>query len=155
MKPSIEPNAALRELRNLVATYLESSDEAARAQELLDALEPVAKRGQSARHMNTGEGHQARVEASSGATFSVPSTQAQEDRERAMFGCTSAAIDDALDGKSPRDVAMYAMSVLSDAQELIRRDRTTFSWWVRNDDADTIRRLINVAKYAVDKAVPR
>lgn len=91
---------------------------------------------------------------------------AQEDRERLMFGCTAAAIDEALAGKSPRDIAMYAMGTLSNAQELIRReeidyDRTdarggTIVWTVANHrDADTIRQLINIAKYATEKAVPR
>lgn len=82
----------------------------------------------------------------------------REDRERAMFGCTAAAIDEALEGKAPRDIAMYAMGTLSNAQEMIRReyDGDGFSGWtVADRDADTIRRLINVAKYAIDKAVPR
>lgn len=80
-----------------------------------------------------------------------------EDRERRMFGCTTASIDEALEGMSPRDVAMYAMGTLSNAQELICRDEYegAVEWTVTNDDADTIRRLINVAKYAIDKAVPR
>ncbi len=82
----------------------------------------------------------------------------REDRERAMFGCTADAIDEVLDGMSPRDVAMYAMGTLSNAQQLIRRDtyEGTTEWTVANHhDADTIRRLINVAKYAIDKAVSR
>jgi hypothetical protein len=66
-----------------------------------------------------------------------------------MYGCTEASIDQALTGKEPRDIAMYAMSVLSDAQEQLREvpvsDRAT----------DTARMLMNVAKYAIDKAVPR
>jgi hypothetical protein len=74
-------------------------------------------------------------------------------RERAMFGCTAEAIDEALDGKSARDVALYAIGTLSNAQELIRR--CDDGWAVTDRDADTIRRLINVAKYAMDKAVPR
>ena len=156
MKPSIEPHAALRELRDLVATYLEGSDDAVRAQELLNALEPVDKVGPSARHMNTGAGHQARAEAASGAKFGVPSS-AQEDRERALFGCATSDIDSALDGKSPRDVAMYATGVLSDVQELIRSFPSGFhgAWKVTDRDADTIRRLLNVAKYTNEKAVPR
>jgi hypothetical protein len=85
----------------------------------------------------------------------------REDRERALFGCTAADIDEALAGKEPRDVAMYAMGTLSNAQELIRRGEvdsyigTRVEWSVTDRDADTIRRLINVAKYAIDKAVPR
>lgn len=39
MKPSIDPKDALRELRSLVGTYLEGSDDAPRAFELLDAIE--------------------------------------------------------------------------------------------------------------------
>jgi hypothetical protein len=81
----------------------------------------------------------------------------KEDRERQMFGCTAAAIDEALEGMSPRDVAMYAMGTLSNAQELIQRGsfEGKVEWTVADRDADTIRRLINVAKYAIDKAVPR
>jgi hypothetical protein len=78
---------------------------------------------------------------------------AREDAERKMFGCTAEAIDEALDGLSPRDVAMYAMGTLSNAQELIQRGDD--GWTVADRDTDTIRRLINVAKYALDKAVPR
>ncbi len=146
MQPAmkIEPYAAWRELRDLVATYLESSDDARRAHELLAALEPPQSR----------------------AVFVTSPTPAQEDRECAMFGCTAATIDEALRdttgrNKSPRDVAMYAMSVLSDAQELIRRYEvssvhgTRVEWTVTPRDADTIRRLLNVAKYTIDKAVPR
>lgn len=84
--------------------------------------------------------------------------EAREDRERTMFGCTSAAIDEALDGKSPRDIAMYAMGTLSNAQELFQRtqyDEDYVEWSVKGHDADTIRQFINVAKYAIDKAVPR
>ena len=77
-----------------------------------------------------------------------------EDRERKMFGCTAASIDEVLDGKSPRDVAMYAMGTLSNAQEMIRR-RSCCGWTVSDRDADTIRQLMNIAKYAIDKAVTR
>jgi hypothetical protein len=80
-------------------------------------------------------------------------TANREDHERTMFGCTAVAIDEALSGKEPRDIAMYAMSVLSDAQELIAA--ADDGWIVASRDADTLRRLINVAKYAIDKAVPR
>lgn len=86
-----------------------------------------------------------------------PAKVAREESERSMFGCTTAAIDEALAGKSPRDVAMYAMGTLSNAQELIRRDEYegTVEWSVSDSNADTIRQFINVAKYAIDKAVPR
>lgn len=82
---------------------------------------------------------------------------AQIDRQRAMFGCTAAAIDEALDGKSPRDVAMYAMGTLSNAQELFQRTEYEgdIEWTVPGRHANTIRQLMNVAKYAIDKAVPR
>ena len=72
-----------------------------------------------------------------------------EDRERAMFGCTEAAIDAALVGKEPRDIVLYAMGTLSNAQELIGRGALS------ERDADTIRQLMNVAKHAMNKAVPR
>jgi hypothetical protein len=132
MKP-IDQSAALRELRALVSTYLEGSDDAVRAAELLTAIEAQA-------------------------TPIEPShSTIAEDVARKMFGCTAEAIDGALAGKSRRDVAMYALGTLSNAQELIRRRgyEGTPEWWVADRDANTIRQLINVAKYAVDKAVPR
>ena len=87
----------------------------------------------------------------------VKDRAAREDRERKMFGCTAAAIDEALVGKSPRDVAMYAMGTLSNAQELIQRDayEGEGTWSVVDRDANTIRQFINIAKYAIDKAVQR
>jgi hypothetical protein len=124
----LERDGVLRELRALVATYLEGSDDAPRAAELLDALEPPAVHP---------------------APASQPRDPAQEDRERRMFGCTVAIIDEALEGKVPRDLAMYAMSVLSDAQELIARGDVSVS------DANTARQLMNVAKHAINQAVPR
>jgi hypothetical protein len=75
-----------------------------------------------------------------------------------MFGCTAEAIDGALVGKTRRDVAMYALGTLSNAQELIRREDDGYGnlmYVVAGRDANTIRQLINVAKYAIDKAVPR
>jgi hypothetical protein len=85
-------------------------------------------------------------------------TNTQEDREHAMFGCTEAAIDEALADMDPRDIAMYAMSVLSDAQEMIQRSEYAglVEWSVANSHrANTIRQLMNVAKYAINKAAPR
>ena len=89
----------------------------------------------------------------------------RENRERAMFGCTAAAIDACFTGKDPRDIAMYAMGTLSNAQELIRREEIdydegaarsgTVRWTVADRNANTIRQLMNIAKYAIDKAVPR
>jgi hypothetical protein len=132
---AVDPNAALRELRALVALHLESSPAALRATELLDALS-----GQVAAALS-------------------PARRAPmpDDHARAMFGCTAGAIDEALAGKSPRDVAMYAMGTLSNAQEYIHRSTREGSveWSVADHDANTIRQLINVAKYAIDRAVPR
>ena len=82
----------------------------------------------------------------------------KEDRERQMFGCTAAALDETLATMAePRDIARYAMGTLSNAQELIRRSayEGTVEYSVRDQDANTIRQLINIAKYAIDKAVPR
>jgi hypothetical protein len=130
---AIAPNTALHELRSLVATYLEGSDDAERAAELLAAIEvqitPIAPS-----HSTIAEG-----------------------TARKMFGCTAEAIDGALAGKTRRDVAMYAMGTLSNAQEMIRRRdyEGAPEWWVADRDANTVRQLINVAKYAIDKAVPR
>lgn len=73
----------------------------------------------------------------------------KQDHERRMFGRTIASLDEVLADKSPRDIAMFAMSVLSDAQEMIQRGQVTPS------DANTVRQLMNMAKYAIDKAVPR
>jgi len=85
--------------------------------------------------------------------------QASEEHERQMFGCTEAEIDSALAraGKERRDVAMYAMGVLSDAQELICRGEygSAAEWWVLDRNANKIRQLMNIAKYAINKAVPR
>ena len=124
--------AALAELRALVATYLEGSDDATRAFELIAAVEAEP---------NVEPSH---------ATF-------DPDVARKMFGCTADAIDGALVGKTRRDAAMYAMGTLSNAQELIQRRayEGTPEWWVADRDANTIRQLMNVAKYAIDKAVPR
>jgi len=131
-------HAALQELRALVATYLEGSDDAARAAELLDALEPLPSMlSDTFWKMLT-------------QTLADEPITAQEDRERAMFGCTARAIDAALDGKEPRDVATFAMGTLSDAQELIP-DRGAVS----ERDANTIRQRMNIAKYAISTAVPR
>jgi hypothetical protein len=77
---------------------------------------------------------------------------AREERERAMFGCTAAVIDACLAGKEPRDIAMYAMGTLSNAQEIIHNSG---GGAVGSHDADAIRQLMNIAKYAMDKAVPR
>jgi hypothetical protein len=78
----------------------------------------------------------------------IPDVQARE-----MFGCTAQSIDLML----PRDIAMYAMSVLSNAQELFERRESDRSirWSVPAERANTVRQLMNVAKYVIDKAVPR
>lgn len=95
-------------------------------------------------------------EATQARAVQAPADPAQEATQRRMFGCTAAAIDEALARcREPRDVAMYAMGTLSNAQELICHDHEG-NWVVRTQrDAQTIRQLINVAKYAIDKAVPR
>lgn len=82
----------------------------------------------------------------------IPDVQARE-----MFGCTAQSIDLMLQDKDPRDIAMYAMSVLSDAQELFERVESSGSvqWSVPAERANTVRQLMNVAKYVIDKAVPR
>jgi hypothetical protein len=133
-------NSALRELRALVATYLEGSDDAGRAVELLDALDVQPPQT---------------VVAASDETDSA--RWKREGRERSMFGCTAAAIDGALSGREPRDIAMYAMGTLSNAQELIRGNAYDgdVEYTVTDRDANTIRQLMNIAKYAIDKAVPR
>ena len=125
----VERAAALQELRALVATYLEGSDDNARATELLDALDKPASS----------------APARPAQTLSMP-----DDQARAMFGCTAQAIDQTLNGKEPRDVALFAIGTLSDAQELIPGRGA-----VSERDANTIRQRVNIAKYVIDKAVPR
>lgn len=76
---------------------------------------------------------------------------------REMFGRSAQSIDTILQGKDPRDIAMFAMGVLSDAQGLFQRLESggCVQWSVPPDQANTIRQLMNIAKYAMDKAVPR
>jgi hypothetical protein len=68
------------------------------------------------------------------------------------------ALDRAIGSKDPRDITMYAMDTLSNAQELIQRtehDGQT-EWKVTTAfAANTIRQHMNIAKYAIDRAVPR
>lgn len=139
------PNTALLELRALVSTYLEGSDDAPRAAELLDMLD---------------------ARFAPAALVSAAPNERELARERSMFGCTAEAIDLALFGKSPREITMYVWGTLSNAQELIRREEVDYDtsdarggtvvWTVANHrDANTLRQLINIAKYAMDKAVPR
>lgn len=143
----MKPASIRRELRDLVATYLEGSDDAPRAAELLDALEPLPS-------MLSDEFWE-RFKAEARKLADEP-LDARQTRERSMFGCTATAIDEVLANKEPRDIAMYAMGALSNAQELICRDGDEpFAWSVRRADANTIRQLVNIAKYAIDKAVPR
>lgn len=130
----MNPSDALRELRALVGTYLEGSDDAPRAAELLDALDPVPPPAETA-----------------------SARWKREERERDMFGVTAAALDEVLADKEPRDVAMYAMGTLSNAQEriqcVVREGKP--QWLVADHDANRIRQEINIAKYAINKAVPR
>lgn len=79
-----------------------------------------------------------------------PEVVAHESAERAMFGCTTAQIDASLVNQEPRDLAMYAMGLLSDAQELLRRAETTNA-----QASNSLRQQLNVAKYVINKAVPR
>ena len=125
---------ALQELRALVATYLEGSDDAPRAMALLDALDKPS------------------ASACSAQTSEMP-----DDQARAMFGCTEQVIDAVLKGKDPRDIAMYAMGTLSNAQELIQRSvyEGQIEWSIADRNANTIRQLMNIAKYAINMAVPR
>lgn len=97
MPTPIDRMAAFQELRDLVTTYLEGSEDAERAATLLAAIEPSPLMAVQ--------------------TMANEPISAREDRERSMFGCTAAAIDAALAKKPPRDVAMYAMGTLSNAQE--------------------------------------
>ena len=76
------------------------------------------------------------------------------DREHAVYGCLAEDIDKALEGKEPRDIAQYALERLSDALALIRPSPYA-GCTVANHDADELREFINIAKYAIDKAVPR
>ena len=168
--------AVLSELRALVATYLEGSDDAPRAAELLGALaghavvpappaEPVTHADALAAmqrsrdeiaspadlaHLRSGKGGSTRAMSEGRKPEAIDTNAVPDDRARVMFGCTATALDQALKGKEPRDVAMYAMGMLSDAQELI-----PCSGAVSERDGNTIRQRINVAKYAIDKAVPR
>ena len=136
---TMDPSAVLRELRALVATYLEGSDDAPRAHALLDALDT-------------------KPAPAAPAAPIAPATFMPDDQARGMFGCTEQSLDKALAGKEPRDIAMYAMGTLSNAQELIKRSEYEgqVEWSVTTPfAANTIRQLMNVAKYAIDKAVPR
>jgi hypothetical protein len=150
----IDRSAALRELRELVATYFESSDDAPRAHELLDALEAP-----NLPSMLSDTFWEKTKEALANAQKDETASARwkREEHERSMFGCTAAMIDEALERKSPRDIAMYATGTLSNAQELFAYDEYEGKkeWSVSDSDANTIRQFINIAKYAIDKAVPR
>jgi len=191
---STKPSDALRELRGLVATYLEGSDDAPRAVELLDALipsdeAPLVKPSGCATMVGGSlgllhcdlpgghaEAHRWISEYGPVGDFTDPAIPVpgdnrsaverflayqQEvrelDRERALFGCTAAAIDEALAGKTPRDVAVYAMGTLSNAQELIQclKYEGRVVWTLADRHTNTLRQFMNIAKYAIDKAVPR
>jgi hypothetical protein len=126
----VKKQEALKELRSLVSTYLEGSEDAGHAAKLLAVLE----------------------EPEPAASSGIP-----KDIARKMFGCTVESIDEMLAGKEPRDIALYAMGTLSNAQEYIRCDYDDGpgGWRVASVHANTIRQLINVAKYAINKAVTR
>lgn len=176
MQTPMDSAAALSELRALVATYLEGSDDAPRAAELLGALaghaavpapaaEPVThadalaamKRSrdeiaspEDLAHLRSGKGGSTRAMSEGRKPDAIDTNAVPDDRARVMFGCTASAIDQALAGKCSRDVVMYAMGMLSDAQELISGKAA-----VSARDANTIRQRINIAKYAINTAVPR
>jgi hypothetical protein len=80
----------------------------------------------------------------------APITLAKADIEHTMFGCLVEDIDAVLKDKDPREIAEYALGTLSNASALIQH-----SWSGADHDADMLRQLINIAKYAIDKAVPR
>ena len=138
---TLDRSAALRELRDIVATYLEGSDDAPRAQELLDVLEP--------RPSMLSDTFWEHFKAAAKVLGDEPITE-REACEREMFGFTASSIAAALVYKEPRAIARYAINALSNAQELIQRDRPLGIY-----DANTIRQLMNLTKYAIDKAVPR
>ena len=62
--------------------------------------------------------------------------------QRRMFGCTSAELESIVDAQHPR--LEIALSVLSDAQELIERGQ-----------AENARQAINRAKYMIHAAESR
>lgn len=92
-----------------------------------------------------------------GAGDAAPSPSIPDVHAREMFGCTTQSIDLMLQGRDPRDIAMCAMGMLSNAQELFQRVESggKVQWSVPPDRANTVRQLMNVAKYVIDKAVPR
>jgi hypothetical protein len=76
-----------------------------------------------------------------------------DEQAYAMFGCTEQALDAALRDKDPRDIAMYAMAILSNAQGVLQGGRV--EWSVPAQYINTIRQHLNIAKYSIDRAVPR
>ena len=133
----MKKHEALKELRSLVATYLEGSDDAVRAAQLLTVIEESTECPSAGPRI-----HEAR---------NIPDAKA-----RVMFGCTAGVLDQELAGKDPRDIAMYAMSALSNAQELFQSTSYgSFQGGNPANTADRVRQFINIAKYAIDKAVPR
>lgn len=178
-KPAMDSATALSELRALVTTYLEGSDDAPRAAELVELLGALAVHAvvptsaaeptthaealaamQRSRdeiaspadlaHLRSGKGGSTRAMSEGRKPDAIDTNAVPDDRARVMFGCTATAIDQALAGKCSRDVVMYAMGMLSDAQELISGRAA-----VSARDANTIRQRINIAKYAINSAVPR
>jgi hypothetical protein len=71
-----------------------------------------------------------------------------------MFGCTAQAIDEVLRDKDPRDIAMYATVMLSNAQEVLQGGGRV-EWSGPAHYINMIHQHMNIAKYAIDKAVPR
>lgn len=89
------------------------------------------------------------------AVAEPPGPAIPDDLAFEMFGCRASAIDQALAGRSPRGLVQYALSTLSNAQDLIRREGAG-EWAVTTSfAANTIRQFMNIAKYALDRAVPQ
>lgn len=62
-----------------------------------------------------------------------------EAEQKEMMGCTLSVLDSCLDDKSDREQLLWAMSILSDAQE------------AQAHNPKLTRQGINMAKYAIDK----
>ena len=61
----------------------------------------------------------------------------KEEKQVTMFGCTVAEIERSLANKNDRERLMYAMGVLSDAQEAQER-------------GGRVHEMLNLAKYVID-----
>ena len=81
-----------------------------------------------------------------GPTLRNPEAKARHERELAMYGCTAfdlrESIEDSVYFKLPNGVTLWAMSVMSDAQEEMARGMY-----------ERARQSINFAKYALNEYV--